>query len=67
MSEARDIPGPQFRRHGGQCFQLIEDRSYYKAAGDGPNGAEEKEAEALKDEAMSKRASRHHQKKSTKL
>jgi catechol 2,3-dioxygenase-like lactoylglutathione lyase family enzyme len=67
-----DIPAPHlyFQAPGGQCFQLIginEDRSYYKGAGDGTNVAKEKEAEALKDEAMSKLASGHHQKKSTKL
>jgi len=64
-----DIPAPHlyFQAPGGQCFQLIginEDRSYYKGAGDGPNVAKEKEAEALKDEAMNKLALGHHQKKS---
>jgi catechol 2,3-dioxygenase-like lactoylglutathione lyase family enzyme len=57
-----DMPGSHlyFQAPGGQCFQLIavdEDRSYYKGTGGGPNAAKEKVAEALKDEAINKRAS----------
>jgi hypothetical protein len=67
-----DIPLPHlyFQAPGGQVFQLVginEDRSYYEGAGDGPNVAKFKEAEALKEEAMNKWALRHHQKRSTRL
>jgi hypothetical protein len=53
------VPYLYFQAPGGQCFQLLpidEDQSYYKKAGDGPNLAKEKEAEALKEKAMSELA-----------
>jgi catechol 2,3-dioxygenase-like lactoylglutathione lyase family enzyme len=53
------VPYLYFQAPGGQCFQLLpidEDQSYYKGAGDGPNLAKEKEAEALKEKAMSELA-----------
>jgi hypothetical protein len=59
------LPHLYFQAPGGQVFQLVginEDRSYYEGAGGGPNLAKEKEAEALKEEAMSELALRHHQK-----
>lgn len=59
------VPYLYFQAPGGQCFQLLpinEDQSYYKGAGDGPNVAKEKEAEALKEKAMSELANRHHKK-----
>ena len=59
------VPYLYFQAPGGQCFQLLpinEDQSYYNGAGDGPNVAKEKEAEALKEKAISELARRHHQK-----
>jgi len=56
--------GPLSLAPGGQCFQLLpiaEDQSYYKGAGDGPNAAKQKEAEALKEKAMSELALSHNQ------
>jgi len=64
------VPYLYFQAPGGQCFQLLpinEDQSYYKGKGDRPNAAEEKEAEALKEEALSGLATRHHQEKSARL
>jgi catechol 2,3-dioxygenase-like lactoylglutathione lyase family enzyme len=64
------IPYLYFQAPGGQCFQLLpidEDQSYYKSAGDRPNAAKEKEADTLKEKAMSELALRHHQEKYTKL
>ncbi len=64
------VPYLYFQAPGGQCFQLLpikENQAYYKGAGDGPNIAMEKEAEALKEKAMSELALRHHQNKSTRL
>jgi catechol 2,3-dioxygenase-like lactoylglutathione lyase family enzyme len=63
------VPYLYFQAPGGQCFQLLpinEDQSYYKGAGGGPNAAKEKQAEALKEKAMSELALRHHQKKTTR-
>ena len=56
-----DIPDPHlyFQAPGGQCFQLLpidENQSYFKGAGNGPNLAKDKEAEALKEKAMSELA-----------
>jgi catechol 2,3-dioxygenase-like lactoylglutathione lyase family enzyme len=59
-----------FQAPGGQCFQLLPingDQSYYKGAGNGPNVAKEKEAETLKEKAMSELALRHRRKRSTRL
>jgi catechol 2,3-dioxygenase-like lactoylglutathione lyase family enzyme len=56
------VPYLYFQAPGGQCFQLLpinEDQAYYKGAGHGPNVAKEKEAEALKEEAMSDLALEH--------
>ena len=64
------VPYLYFQAPGGQCFQLLpisEDQSYYKGAGDGPNAAQQKEAEALKEAAMSELASEYHQTESTEL
>jgi catechol 2,3-dioxygenase-like lactoylglutathione lyase family enzyme len=61
------LPHLYFQAPGGQVFMLIaidEDRSYYKGTGEGPNAAEEKEAEARKEKTLSELALRHHQKKS---
>jgi Glyoxalase-like domain len=63
------IPYLYFQAPGGQCFQLLpidEDQSYYKGTGDHPNAVKQKEAEALKEKAMSELALRHHQEKYTK-
>ena len=57
-----------FQAPGGQCFQLLpihEDQAYYKGSRPGPNLALEKEAEALKEKAMSELARRHHEKPGT--
>jgi catechol 2,3-dioxygenase-like lactoylglutathione lyase family enzyme len=59
------VPCLYFQAPGGQCFQLLplnEDQAYYKGAGDGPNAATQKEAEALKEKAISELALGHHQK-----
>jgi hypothetical protein len=59
------VPYLYFQAPGGQCFQLLpisEDQSYYKGGGNGPNVAEEKEAEALKEKAMSELALGYHEK-----
>src|SRR5579863_454883 len=59
------VPCLYFQAPGGQCFQLLpinEDQAYYKGAGSGSNVAKEKEAEALKEKAMSELALRHHEK-----
>jgi hypothetical protein len=53
------VPYLYFQAPGGQCFQLIpikENQTYYKGAGDGPDVAKQKEAEALKEKAMSELA-----------
>jgi hypothetical protein len=53
------VPYLYFQAPGGQCFQLLpidENQSYYKGAGNGPNLAKDKEAEALKEKAMSELA-----------
>jgi hypothetical protein len=60
------VPYLYFQAPGGRCFQLLpinEDQSYYKGAVSGPDAAKEKEAEALKEKAMSDMASRYHQKR----
>jgi catechol 2,3-dioxygenase-like lactoylglutathione lyase family enzyme len=52
------VPCLYFQAPGGQCFQLLpinEDQAYYKGAGDGPNIAMEKEADALKEEEYDNR------------
>jgi catechol 2,3-dioxygenase-like lactoylglutathione lyase family enzyme len=59
------IPDLYFQAPGGQCFQLLpidRDLSYYKGTGDGPNVANEKEADALKEKALSQLALSYHQK-----
>jgi len=59
------VPYNYFQAPGGQCFQLLplnEDQSYYKGAGDGLNVAQQKEADALKEKAMSELPFGHHQK-----
>jgi catechol 2,3-dioxygenase-like lactoylglutathione lyase family enzyme len=59
------VPYLYFQAPGGQCFQMLpinEDQSYYKGAGDSPNLAKEKEAEALKEKAMSELGKRYHEK-----
>jgi hypothetical protein len=61
------VPCLYFQAPGGQCFQLLpiqEDQSYYKGARDGPNITKEREAEALKEKAISELALGHLQKKS---
>jgi catechol 2,3-dioxygenase-like lactoylglutathione lyase family enzyme len=61
------VPYLYFQAPGGQCFQLLpihEDQSYYKGVRDGPNIAKEREAEGLKEKAISELASGHLQKKS---
>jgi catechol 2,3-dioxygenase-like lactoylglutathione lyase family enzyme len=50
------VPYLYFQAPGGQCFQLLsinENQAYYKGAENGPNAAKEKEADALKEKAMS--------------
>ena len=50
------VPYLYFQAPGGQCFQLLpinEDQAYYKGAGHSTNVAKEREAETLKEEAMS--------------
>jgi catechol 2,3-dioxygenase-like lactoylglutathione lyase family enzyme len=64
------IPCLYFQAPGGQCFQMLpitEDQLYYKGAGNGPNSAKEKEAEAQKEKAMSELALKHHQKSFTRF
>jgi hypothetical protein len=49
------VPYLYFQAPGGQCFQLLpieEDQSYYKGAVDSQNAARDKEAEALKEIAL---------------
>jgi len=63
------VPYLYFQAPGGQCFQLLpitEDQKYYKGDGNGSNVAEEKQAEALKERAMSEPALGHYQKNSTR-
>jgi catechol 2,3-dioxygenase-like lactoylglutathione lyase family enzyme len=63
------VPSLYFQAPGGQCFQLLPvdaDQSYYKGAGGGPNVAEEKGAEAVKEKVISELAARYHQNKSAK-
>jgi hypothetical protein len=58
------VPYLYFQAPGGQCFQLLpinENQAYYKGAGDEQNVTREKEAEALKEKAMSALSLRHHQ------
>ncbi len=53
------IPYLYFQAPGGQCFQLLpidENQSYYKGAGDSQKEARDKEAEALKENALSELA-----------
>ncbi len=62
------VPHLYFQAPGGQCFQLLpiaEHQAYYKGAGNGASRAEQKEAEALKEKAMSELSLRHHQKRAT--
>ena len=62
------VPYLYFQAPGGQCFQLLpidENQSYYKGAGDGTNAAKQKEAEALKEKAMSELAQGKPHKKTT--
>jgi hypothetical protein len=61
------VPYLYFQAPGGQCFQLLpinEDQAYYKGARDGQNIAKKREAEALKEKAISELALGHLQKKS---
>jgi hypothetical protein len=61
------VPFLYFQAPGGQCFQLLpidENQAYYKGARDGPNIAKGREAEALKEKAISELALGHLQKKS---
>jgi catechol 2,3-dioxygenase-like lactoylglutathione lyase family enzyme len=56
-----------FQAPGGQVFQLLpinEDQSYYKGNIDRSNAAMGKDAEALKEKALSELAEKHNQKKS---
>jgi Glyoxalase-like domain len=67
---SESVPYLYFQAPGGQCFQLLpinENQAYYKGAGDGPSVATEREAEALKEKAMSELALRHHEKRSTSI
>ena len=60
------VPYLYFQAPGGQCFQLLpidENQAYYKGARDGAI-AKEKEAEALKEKAISELALGHLQKRS---
>jgi catechol 2,3-dioxygenase-like lactoylglutathione lyase family enzyme len=60
------VPYLYFQAPGGQCFQLLptdEDQAYYKGSGKGQNIAMEKEAEALKEKAISRLAVKHQQKR----
>ena len=53
------VPYLYFQAPGEQCFQLLpvdEDQAYYKGCGDDRNVAKEKEAEALKEKALSELA-----------
>src|SRR5271155_3055212 len=53
------VPYLYFQAPGGQCFQLLpinENQAYYKGAGAGPDIAMQKEAEALKEKAISELA-----------
>ncbi len=60
------VPYLYFQAPGGEVFQLLpinENQSYYKGTGKGQNEAKQKEAEALKENALSELALRHqHQK-----
>ena len=56
------VPYLYFQAPGGQVFQLLpinENQSYYKETADSSNTAKEKEAEALKEKAMSESALKH--------
>lgn len=58
------VPYLYFQAPEGQCFQLLpitENQSYYK--GTGASAIKQKEAEALKENALSEMALKHHQKK----
>lgn len=60
------VPYLYFQAPGGQCFQLLpinENKSYYKGVKDGMNMTQQKEAEALKEKALSELALKHHQKR----
>ncbi len=62
-----DVPDPHlyFQAPGGQVFQLLpikEDQSYYKGTGSGTNITKEKEAEVLKEKALSELVLRHRKK-----
>ena len=60
------VPYLYFQAPGGQSFQLLpldENQSYYKGAKDGPNVTQQKEAEALKEKALSELASEPSQRK----
>ena len=60
------VPYLYFQAPGGQVFQLLpiqEDQSYYKGTGAGANITKEKEAEALKEKALSELALRNQKKK----
>lgn len=59
------VPYLYFQTPGGLVFQLLpinENQSYYKGTEEGSNTAKEKEAEALKEKAMSEAALKHHHK-----
>ncbi|HKT31001.1 MAG TPA: VOC family protein [Gammaproteobacteria bacterium] len=60
------VPYLYFQAPGGQCFQLLpinENQSYYKGAKDGMNMTQQKEAEAIKEKALSELTLKHHQKR----
>ena len=60
------VPNLYFQTPGGQVFQLLpvdEDQSYFKHGGNYPVRTNEKEADALKEKAMSVLAKKHHRKK----
>jgi len=61
-----DLPLPDFyfQAPGGQCYQLLpidDDQGYYKGAADGLDDDRVREAEAVKEQAMSELASEYHQ------
>ena len=59
------VPYLYFQAPGGLVFQLLpinENQSCYKGAPEDSNTAKEKEAEALKEKAMSEAALKHHHK-----
>jgi hypothetical protein len=62
------VPYLYFQAPGGQCFQLLpinEDQAYYKGSRRGSNLTKEKEADALKEKAMSELTLRLHERPGT--